>query len=157
VVSQGLRDFFWLQGMQAGFKGAYDCVKAFSETDLTEDLEKFDVPTLILHGDDDQIMPIGAAALMSSKIVRKSVAMNDTKSVVQECFRRLGIWDADAVGALFADDVDWNVPAIRLRRDEGRSRALGRADVFVHVPGKHVERHVPAEDERIVECRAGER
>jgi len=69
-VSQGLRDSFWLQGMQCGFKGAYDCIKAFSETDLTEDLKKFDVPTLIMHGDDDQIVPIGASALLSSKIVK---------------------------------------------------------------------------------------
>ena len=70
AVSQGLRDSFWLQGMQAGFKGVFDCIKAFSETDHTEDLRKFDVPTLILHGDDDQIVPIGASALLSSKIVR---------------------------------------------------------------------------------------
>ena len=69
-VSEGLRSSFWLQGMQCGFKGAYDCIKAFSETDLTEDLKTFDVPTLILHGDDDQIVPIGASALMSSKIVK---------------------------------------------------------------------------------------
>ena len=69
-VSQGLRDSFWLQGMQCGFKAAYDCIKAFSETDHTEDLKKFDVPTLILHGDDDQIVPIGASALLSSKIVK---------------------------------------------------------------------------------------
>ena len=69
-VSQGLRDSFWLQGMQAGFNGVFDCIKAFSETDFTKDLEKFDVPTLILHGDDDQIVPIGASALLSSKIVK---------------------------------------------------------------------------------------
>jgi non-heme chloroperoxidase len=69
-VSQGLRDSFWLQGMQAGFKGVIDCIKAFSETDFTEDLKKFDVPTLILHGDDDQIVPIGASALLSSRIVK---------------------------------------------------------------------------------------
>ncbi len=69
-VSQGLRDSFWLQGMQAGFKGVLDCIKAFSETNFTEDLKKFDVPTLILHGDDDQIVPIGASALLSSKIVK---------------------------------------------------------------------------------------
>ena len=69
-VSEGLRESFWLQGMQCGFKGAYDCIKAFSDTDLTEDLKKFDVPTLILHGDDDQIVPIGASALLSSKIVK---------------------------------------------------------------------------------------
>jgi non-heme chloroperoxidase len=69
-VSQGLRDFFWLQGMMAGYKAAYDCIKVFSETDLTEDLKKFDVPTLIMHGTDDQIVPIGASALHSSKIVK---------------------------------------------------------------------------------------
>ncbi len=71
-VSQGLRDAFWLQGMQAGFKAVYDCIKAFSETDFTADLKKFDVPTLVLHGDDDQIVPIGAAALRSSKIIEKA-------------------------------------------------------------------------------------
>jgi len=69
-VSQGLRDFFWLQSMQAGFKAVYDCVKAFSETDCTEDLKKFDVPTLIIHGDDDQIVPINASAYQSSKLVK---------------------------------------------------------------------------------------
>jgi non-heme chloroperoxidase len=69
-VSQGLRDSFWLEGMMAGHKAVYDCIKAFSETDFTEDLKKFDVPTLILHGDDDQIVPIGASALLSSKIVK---------------------------------------------------------------------------------------
>jgi non-heme chloroperoxidase len=68
-VSQGLRDSFWLQGMTAGFKAVIDCIKAFSETDFTEDLKKFDVPTLILHGDDDQIVPIGASALRASKLV----------------------------------------------------------------------------------------
>jgi non-heme chloroperoxidase len=71
-VTQGLRDSFWLQGMQCGLKGAFDCIKAFSETDQTEDLKKFDVPTLIIHGDDDQIVPIGASALLSSKIVKGS-------------------------------------------------------------------------------------
>ena len=69
-VSQGLRDSFWLQGMMAGHKAVFDCIKAFSETDFTEDLKQFDVPTLILHGDDDQIVPIGAAAMRSSKLVK---------------------------------------------------------------------------------------
>jgi len=69
-VSQGLRDSFWLQGMLCGFPAAYYCIKAFSETDCTEDLKKFDVPTLILHGDDDQIVPIVAAGLLSAKIVK---------------------------------------------------------------------------------------
>jgi non-heme chloroperoxidase len=70
TVSQGVRDAFWLMSMQAGLKGAYDCIKAFSETDLTEDLKRIDVPTLVLHGDDDQIVPIADSALLSSKIVR---------------------------------------------------------------------------------------
>jgi non-heme chloroperoxidase len=69
-VSQGLRDSFWLQGMMCGMKGAYDCIRQFSETDHTEDLRKFDVPTLILHGDDDQIVPIKASALVSAKLVK---------------------------------------------------------------------------------------
>jgi non-heme chloroperoxidase len=69
-VSQGLRDSFWLQGMICGFVGFYQCIKVFSETDLTEDLKKFDVPTLIIHGDDDQIVPIGASAMLSSKLVK---------------------------------------------------------------------------------------
>ena len=71
-VSQGLRDAFWLAGMQAGFKGVIDCIKAFSETDFTEDLKQFDVPTLILHGDDDQIVPIGASALLSAKLINNA-------------------------------------------------------------------------------------
>lgn len=71
-VSQGMIDWFWLQGMQAGHKNAFDCIKAFSETDFTEDLKKFDVPTLIIHGDDDQIVPIGAAAIASAKLVKNA-------------------------------------------------------------------------------------
>jgi len=62
-------DSFWLQGIEAGRKNTFDCIKAFSETDFTEDLKKFDVPTLIVHGDDDQVVPIGAAALRSAKLV----------------------------------------------------------------------------------------
>jgi len=69
TLSQGVRDSFWMQGMQAGFKSALDCIKAFSETDFTEDLKRFDVPTLIMHGDDDQIVPIGASAMQSAKLV----------------------------------------------------------------------------------------
>ncbi len=71
-VSQGLRDSFWLQGMIAGLPACYDCVKVFSETDQTEDLKKFDIPTLIVHGDDDQIVPIADSALLSSKIVKNA-------------------------------------------------------------------------------------
>ncbi len=69
-ISEGVRESFWLQSMMAGFPASYFCIKAFSETDLTEDLKKFDVPTLIIHGDDDQIVPIGDSALLSSKIVK---------------------------------------------------------------------------------------
>ena len=69
-VSQGVMDSFWRQGMQAGHKNALDCIKAFSETDFTEDLKKIDVPTLIVHGDDDQVVPIGAAGLASAKIIK---------------------------------------------------------------------------------------
>ena len=72
TVSQGVLDTFWLLGMQAGLKNAYDCIKVFSETDLTEDLKKIDVPTLIVHGDDDQIVPIAASALLSAKIVKQA-------------------------------------------------------------------------------------
>jgi non-heme chloroperoxidase len=71
-ISEGVRESFWLQGMMCGFPGSYFCIKAFSETDLTEDLKKFDVPTLIMHGDDDQIVPIGASAMLSSKLVKDS-------------------------------------------------------------------------------------
>jgi len=68
--SQGIIDSFWMQGMMGGHKNTFECIKAFSETDFTEDLKKFDVPTLVLHGDDDQIVPIGASAHMSSKLVK---------------------------------------------------------------------------------------
>ncbi len=70
--SQGLIDAWWAQGMQGGHKSTYDSIKAFSETDFTEDLRKFDVPTLIIHGDDDQIVPIDAAGRASAKLVRNS-------------------------------------------------------------------------------------
>ncbi|HEX2339084.1 MAG TPA: alpha/beta hydrolase [Vicinamibacterales bacterium] len=69
TVSQGVRDAFWMMSMQSGYKGAYDCVKAFSETNLTEDLKRFDIPTLIIHGDDDQIVPFADSAALSSTLV----------------------------------------------------------------------------------------
>ncbi len=72
-VSQGLRDSFWLQGMMAGHKAVYDCIRAFSETDFTTDLKKIDVPTLILHGEDDQIVPIDNSARLSVKLIKKAV------------------------------------------------------------------------------------
>ena len=71
-VSEGVRDSFWLQGMMAGHKNALDCIKAFSETDFTEDLKRIDVPTLIMHGDDDQIVPIGASALQSARLIKNN-------------------------------------------------------------------------------------
>lgn len=71
-ISQGVKDAFWAWSMQAGLRGAYECIKAFSETDLTEDLKRIDVPTLIIHGDDDQIVPISASALLSSKIILRA-------------------------------------------------------------------------------------
>jgi non-heme chloroperoxidase len=71
-ISEGVRDSFWRQGMHAGFKSVIDCIKAFSETDFTEDLKKFNVPTLILHGDDDQIVPIAASAMQAAKLVKGS-------------------------------------------------------------------------------------
>jgi len=71
-VSQGLRDSFWLQAMQSGFIGVLECIKAFSETDFTADLKKFDVPTLILHGDDDQIVPIADSAMLTVKLIKNA-------------------------------------------------------------------------------------
>jgi non-heme chloroperoxidase len=71
-ISEGVRDSFWLQGMMAGIPASYFCIKAFSETDMTEDLKKFEVPTLILHGDDDQIVPIADSALLSAKLVKNA-------------------------------------------------------------------------------------
>ncbi len=72
TVSEGIREHWWLQGMMGGIKAHYDCIKAFSETDFTEDLKKIDIPVLVMHGDDDQIVPIGAAGLMSAKILKKA-------------------------------------------------------------------------------------
>ncbi len=71
-ISEGVCESFWLQGMMAGFPASYFCIKAFSETDQTEDLKKFDVPTLVLHGDDDQIVPIADSALLSSKVIKNA-------------------------------------------------------------------------------------
>jgi non-heme chloroperoxidase len=71
-ISEGLRESFWLQGMTGGLKGQLDCIKEFSETDFTEDLKKIDIPTLVAHGDDDQIVPIAASAMLSSKLLPKA-------------------------------------------------------------------------------------
>ncbi|HEY0295457.1 MAG TPA: alpha/beta hydrolase, partial [Bordetella sp.] len=72
TVTPGMRDHFWLQGMAGGIKGQYDCIHAFSQVDYTQDLEKINVPTLVIHGDDDQIVPIDAAGKLSSKIIRNA-------------------------------------------------------------------------------------
>jgi non-heme chloroperoxidase len=93
-VSEGLIRSWWLQAMMSGHKNAYDCIEAFSETDFTEDLKKFDVPTLILHGDDDQIVPIGAAALLSAKLVTGS-----TLKVYEGGAHALGDTSKDQVNA----------------------------------------------------------
>lgn len=71
-LSEGIRDSFWLQGMMGGLKGQLDCIREFSEVDYTDDLKKIDIPTLVLHGDDDQIVPIGASALLSAKILKNA-------------------------------------------------------------------------------------
>ena len=71
-ISEGIREHWWLQGMMGGIKPHYDCIKVFSETDLTEDLKKIEIPVLVMHGDDDQIVPIGASALLSSKILKNA-------------------------------------------------------------------------------------
>jgi len=71
-VSEGIREFFWLQGMMGGIKGQLDCIKQFSEVDFTEDLKRIEVPVLVAHGDDDQIVPIGASAMMSSKLLKNA-------------------------------------------------------------------------------------
>jgi non-heme chloroperoxidase len=71
-ISQGVRDNFWFQGMQVSIKGAYECIRQFSQTDFTEDLKKIDIPTLILQGDDDQIAPIGASGRKTVKLVKGS-------------------------------------------------------------------------------------
>lgn len=86
-VSEGVRESFWLQGMIAGFPAAYFCIKAFSETDQTEDLKKFDVPTLIIQADDDQIVPFADAGLLQSKLI-KGATLNVYKGPLTACARR---------------------------------------------------------------------
>src|SRR3984957_4954843 len=97
-LSEGVRDSFWLQGMMGGLKGQLDCIREFSEVDYTEDLKKIDVPTLIVHGDDDQIVPIGAAGLMSAKIVK-----NATLKVYPGAPHGLPVTLADKLNADLAD------------------------------------------------------
>ena len=75
-VSEGLRESFWLQAMLCGFKGYYECIKQFSETDFTEDLKKMDMPTLFIQGDDDQIVPYKDASVLAVKIVKNGQTQN---------------------------------------------------------------------------------
>lgn len=119
-ATQGMRDSFWLQGMLCGQKGAYDCIKAFSETDFTEDLKKFDVPTLILHGDDDQIVPIGASAMLSSKLVK-----NATLKIYQGAPHGLGQTHADELNADLLAFIQSGAPAAD--RPEARQPAAKAA------------------------------
>jgi non-heme chloroperoxidase len=93
-ISEGIREHWWFQGMMGGMKAHYDCIKAFSETDFTEDLKKFDVPTLIMHGDDDQIVPIIAAGPLSAKIVK-----NSTLKVYQGFPHGMPATNADQINA----------------------------------------------------------
>src|SRR5437879_6114349 len=93
-VSEGVREQFWLQGVMAGMPASYFCVKAFSETDHTEDLKKFDVPTLILHGDDDQIVPIEDSALVSARVVKGA-----TLKIYKGATHGRGTTDEDQVNA----------------------------------------------------------
>lgn len=99
-VSQGIIDAFWLQGMVGSFKGQLDCIKQFSETDFTEDLKKIDVPTLILHGDDDQIVPIANSALLSAKLVKKSTLKVYTGSSHGMCVTQADKVNADLLAFL---------------------------------------------------------
>ncbi len=94
IISEGLREHWWLQGMLGGVKAHYDCIKAFSETDFTEDLKKIDIPVLVMHGDDDQIVPIGAAGLMSAKILK-----NATLKVYQGFPHGMPATNADQINA----------------------------------------------------------
>jgi len=106
TVSQAVRDAFWLQGMQAGFKSVLDCIKAFSETDHTEDLKKIDVPTLILHGDDDQIVPIGASALLAAKLIKGSTLKVYPGHSHGMCTVNKDQINADLLAFIKEDDID---------------------------------------------------
>ena len=102
MASQGLRDSFWLQGMQAGLIGAYDCIRVFSETDITEDLKKFDIPTLIIHGDNDLIVPLASSALPSSKLIKGSTLKIYSGAPHGLCSTHKDILNADLLAFLKA-------------------------------------------------------
>jgi non-heme chloroperoxidase len=111
-VSEGVRQSFWLQGMMAGMPASYFCVKAFSETDMTEDLKKVDVPMLILHGDDDQIVPIAASALLSAKLVPHA---------------ELKIYPGAPHGMCTTEKDKVNADLLAFARAQGRTRLSGAA------------------------------
>ena len=136
-ISEGVRESFWLQGMMAGFPAAYFCIKAFSETDLTEDLKKFDVPTLILHGDDDQIVPIGASALLSSKIVKGATLENLSGRAARH------VHDPQGPGQRRSARLPENVRPQGKGKDWAAQRGEevfmnpGRDSGIIDIPGKH--------------------
>jgi non-heme chloroperoxidase len=101
AISEGVRESFWLQGVICSIVGAYDCIKAFSETDFTEDLKKFDVPTLVLHGDADQIVPIDDSAKLSSKIIP-----NATLKIVPGAPHGMATTHADQINAIFLEFLE---------------------------------------------------
>jgi non-heme chloroperoxidase len=111
-ISEGVRQSFWLQGMMAGMPASYFCVKAFSETDMTEDLKKVDVPMLILHGDDDQIVPIAASALLSAKLVPHA---------------ELKIYPGAPHGMCTTEKDKVNADLLAFARAQGRTRLSGAA------------------------------
>lgn len=131
TVSQGLRDSFWLQGMQAALKGVFDCITAFSETDFTEDLKKFGMPTLVVHGDDDQIVPIGASARLSSSLIANA---------------RLEVYKGAPHG-LYSTHKDrvkpTCCPSFRARADDPRLAVEGRARAQSRVPRGSPRARVP--------------
>src|SRR5512140_822491 len=117
-VSQGTVDAFWLQGMQGGIKGELDCIKQFSETDFTEDLERFDDPTLIVHGDDDQIVPIAGSALLTAKLVK-----NATLKIFPGGPHGLAVTQAEAFNAELLEFIRAGAAYASARSEDGASLA----------------------------------
>lgn len=107
-VSQGVRDAFWLMSMQAGFPAAYDCIKAFSESDFTEDLKKFDIPTLVIHGEDDQIVPINVGGLRSAAMIKGA---------------RLEVYKGAPHGLMTTHKEQFNADVLEFARQDAESSA----------------------------------
>jgi non-heme chloroperoxidase len=138
-VSEGLIRNWWRQGMMGGVKATYDCIKAFSETDFTEDLKKIDVPTLIIHGDDDQIVPIGASAMISSKLVKKEALNDHRRTHFLTAQLPVGYWTGFAVDRIEAHAC---VRATR-RRSSGCSDSRRRRNGEDRSAVPPRERHSP--------------